>query len=163
MQTLDASLRMRLKRHWWWPFGKLLSSKGKPIPTHIPQANAFTEKMAKTFGGLPGDDDQRDPAQRTPHRALHGRPRNRESPEHGAIDPQHRVFNKRNLYVVDGSMLGANLGVNPSLTITALAERAMSYIPAKDAAMGSTIGVSDIDRQRHVRHPATRRMPPQHP
>ncbi|WP_265735708.1 GMC oxidoreductase, partial [Acinetobacter baumannii] len=44
---------------------------------------------------------------------------------------QNRVFNYKNLYVVDGSMLGANLGVNPSLTITALAERAMSYIPAK--------------------------------
>ena len=57
------------------------------------------------------------------------------SPEHGVIDPQNRVFNYRNLYVVDGSMLGANLGVNPSLTITALAERAMSYIPAKDAAL----------------------------
>lgn len=44
---------------------------------------------------------------------------------------KNRVFNYKNLYVVDGSMLGANLGVNPSLTITALAERAMSYIPAK--------------------------------
>ena len=45
------------------------------------------------------------------------------------IDLQNRVFNYTNLYVVDGSMLGANLGVNPSLTITALAERAMSFIP----------------------------------
>ncbi|MFH4188895.1 GMC oxidoreductase, partial [Acinetobacter baumannii] len=49
----------------------------------------------------------------------------------GVVDGQNRVFNYKNLYVVDGSMLGANLGVNPSLTITALAERAMSYIPAK--------------------------------
>lgn len=53
------------------------------------------------------------------------------SPERGVVDGQNRVFNYKNLYVVDGSMLGANLGVNPSLTITALAERAMSYIPAK--------------------------------
>jgi cholesterol oxidase len=37
------------------------------------------------------------------------------------------------LYVIDGSMIGANLGVNPSLTITALAERAMSFIPDKEA------------------------------
>jgi cholesterol oxidase len=45
------------------------------------------------------------------------------------IDTQHRVFGYQNLYVVDGSAVGANLGVNPSLTITALAERAMSFIP----------------------------------
>ena len=52
------------------------------------------------------------------------------SPDKGVIDAQNRVFNYKNLYVVDGSMLAANLGVNPSLTITALAERAMSFIPA---------------------------------
>ena len=50
---------------------------------------------------------------------------------HGVIDAQHRVFGYDGLYVVDGSAVGANLGVNPSLTITALAERAMSFIPAK--------------------------------
>jgi cholesterol oxidase len=49
----------------------------------------------------------------------------------GVIDTQHRVHGYRNLYVVDGSAVGANLGVNPSLTITALAERAMSFVPAK--------------------------------
>ena len=51
--------------------------------------------------------------------------------DHGVIDAQHRVFGYDGLYVVDGSAVGANLGVNPSLTITALAERAMAFIPAK--------------------------------
>jgi cholesterol oxidase len=51
----------------------------------------------------------------------------------GVIDSQNRLFGYDNAYVCDGSMLGANLGVNPSLTITALTERAMSFIPAKDA------------------------------
>jgi cholesterol oxidase len=51
--------------------------------------------------------------------------------ESGVIDAQHRVFGYHNLYVVDGAAVGANLGVNPSLTITALAERAMSFIPDK--------------------------------
>ena len=48
---------------------------------------------------------------------------------HGVIDSRHRVFNYKNMYICDGSVIAANLGVNPSLTITALAERAMSFIP----------------------------------
>ena len=51
------------------------------------------------------------------------------SPDTGVIDSQHRVFNYPGLYVVDGAAVSANPGVNPSLTITALAERAMSLIP----------------------------------
>ncbi len=52
-------------------------------------------------------------------------------PETGVIDRDNRVFNYHHLYICDGSMISANIGVNPSLTITALAERAMSRIPAK--------------------------------
>ncbi|HEX2690616.1 MAG TPA: GMC family oxidoreductase N-terminal domain-containing protein, partial [Kofleriaceae bacterium] len=53
MQTIDASLRMRLRRRWFWPFGKLLCSEGDRIPTNIPQANAFVERAARELGGLP--------------------------------------------------------------------------------------------------------------
>jgi len=52
----------------------------------------------------------------------------------GVIDAQHRVFGYQGLYVIDGSAVSANPGVNPSLTITALAERAMSFIPPKSGA-----------------------------
>jgi len=52
-----------------------------------------------------------------------------DSPNHGVVDSHHRVFNYKNMYICDGSVVAANLGVNPSLTITALAERAMSFIP----------------------------------
>jgi cholesterol oxidase len=45
------------------------------------------------------------------------------------VDERHRLFGYKNAYVCDGSVVAANLGVNPSLTITALAERAMSFIP----------------------------------
>lgn len=49
----------------------------------------------------------------------------------GAMDVQNRVFGHQNMLVCDGSMPSANLGVNPSLTLTALTEHAMSHIPAK--------------------------------
>ena len=52
-----------------------------------------------------------------------------DSPLRGVVDSRHRVFGYRNMYICDGSVIAANLGVNPSLTITALAERAMSFIP----------------------------------
>jgi len=52
-----------------------------------------------------------------------------DSPENGVVDPYHRVFGHPGLHVVDGSAVSANLGVNPSLTITAQAERAMALWP----------------------------------
>ena len=54
-----------------------------------------------------------------------------DSPETGVIDPYQRLFGHEGLHVVDGSAISANLGVNPSLTITAQAERAISYWPNK--------------------------------
>jgi cholesterol oxidase len=50
-------------------------------------------------------------------------------PDEGVIDAQHRVHGYPGLFVIDGSAISANPGVNPSLTITALAERAMTFIP----------------------------------
>ena len=55
-----------------------------------------------------------------------------DSAETGVIDANHEVYNYPGLYVIDGSAISANPGVNPSLTITTLAERAMSLIPAKE-------------------------------
>lgn len=49
--------------------------------------------------------------------------------EHGVVDSRQRVFGYENLLVCDGSVVPANIGVNPSLTITALAEHAISHIP----------------------------------
>ena len=56
------------------------------------------------------------------------------SPEDGVVDARQRVFGYENLLVCDGSAVPANVGVNPSLTITALAERAMAQIPPKGGA-----------------------------
>jgi cholesterol oxidase len=129
MQALEGNLEMSWRRPWYRPWRKCLVSRGKKVPTYIPQANAFAETFARITGGtamsmlpeilfdVPG----------TAH-CLGGCVM-ADSPERGVVDHQHRVFGYRNMYVSDGSVVGANLGVNPSLTITALAERAMDFIP----------------------------------
>ena len=63
-----------------------------------------------------------------------------ENEEQGVIDKNHKVFNYNRLWVIDGSAISANPGVNPSLTITALAERAMEKIPFKNAQKQSFKG-----------------------
>ena len=122
-----------LRRRWFWPFGKLLSSEGGPIPTFIPEANAFIEKGAKALGGVPMAlvTEILFNIPTTAH--CMGGCAMASSSEGGVMDTQNRVFGYQNMLVCDGSMLSANLGVNPSLTITALTERAMSHIPAKAA------------------------------
>jgi cholesterol oxidase len=133
MQTIDATLRMRLRRPWWWPFQTLLSSEGQRIPTNIPAANIFAEKAAAKFGGVPvtASSEILFDMPMTAH-CIGGCVMGPDAST-GVIDTQHRVYGYQNLYVVDGSAVGANLGVNPSLTITALAERAMTFIPVKSS------------------------------
>jgi cholesterol oxidase len=129
MQALDAHIDMCWERPWFWPFRKFLVSRGEKVPTYIPQANEFAEKLARLAGGtamsmlpeilfnIPG----------TAH--CLGGCIIADSVEKGVVDFHQRVFGYKNMYICDGSVIAANLGVNPSLTITALAERAMSFIP----------------------------------
>jgi cholesterol oxidase len=129
MQAVENHIEMQWKRSWFWPFRKFLVSRGKKVPTYIPQANDFAKKFARLTGGtalsmmpeilfdVPG----------TAH--CIGGCAIADSPEHGVVDSRHRVFGYKNMFICDGSVIAANLGVNPSLTIAALAERAMSFIP----------------------------------
>jgi cholesterol oxidase len=146
MQALEGEIEMRWQRPWFWPFRKFLVSQGKKVPTYIPKANEFAQKFAKLTGGfamsllpeilfdVPG----------TAH--CIGGCVIADSSDYGVVDARHRVFGYKNMYVCDGSVVGANLGVNPSLTITALAERAMSFIrPAADATWDDT--ASDFDHR----------------
>jgi cholesterol oxidase len=134
MQTLDGHIDMRLGRPWFWPFHKTLMSHGARIPTYIPQANDFARKAAAMIGGTPMSmvTEILFDVPGTAH-ILGGCPM-AGSPEQGVVDERHRVFGYRNLYVCDGSVIAANLGVNPSLTICALTERAMSFIPEKTSS-----------------------------
>jgi cholesterol oxidase len=134
MQPLDNHLRYKLRRRWWWPFGKKLDTErgtSKPAPVYIPIANQIARRMAEKMDGVPqsGLIEVVGNKASTAH-ILGGCPIGL-SPEDGVVDTSSRVFGYDDLYVVDGSIIPANLGVNPSLTITAMAERAMSLVPAK--------------------------------
>ena len=129
MQAIEGHIQMQWQRPWFWPFHKMLVSRGNKVPTYIPQANAFARKFAQVAGGTPMSmlPEILFDVPGTAH--CIGGCVIADSPDHGVVDDQHRVFGYRNMYICDGSVLAANLGVNPSLTITALAERAMSFIP----------------------------------
>ncbi len=130
MQALDNQIEMRWQRPWFWPFRKSLCSRGEKIPTYIPKANKFAEKFAELTGGFPMSmlPEILFDIPGTAH--CIGGCVIADSSARGVVDSRHRVFGYKNMYICDGSLVAANLGVNPSLTITALAERAMTFIPA---------------------------------
>jgi len=130
MQTLDGQLTMRLGRRWFWPFSRRLVTDGPRIPTFIPAANAFAAKAARATGGVPMTSLSEIflDIPMTAH-CLGGAMMGRDAST-GVCDSRGRVHGYRNLYVCDGSVVSANLGVNPSLTITALAEHIISHVPA---------------------------------
>jgi cholesterol oxidase len=134
MQSLDNSLTTYTKRG---PFGRrrLTSQQGhgEPNPTWIPAGNEAVRRLAGVIGGVAGGawgDVASIPM--TAH-FIGGVPIG-DSSESGVIDAYHRVFGHPGLHVVDGSAISANLGVNPSLTIVAQAERAASCWPNKGEA-----------------------------
>jgi cholesterol oxidase len=135
MQTLDnaIALRPKVKRNG---DVRLTTEQDpeRPNPTFIPVANEAAEWLAERTGGI---------AQSSFSEALFNVPNTAHilggatighSPEDGVVDSRQRVFGYENLLVCDGSAVPANVGVNPSLTITALAEHAMSQLPPKDEA-----------------------------
>jgi cholesterol oxidase len=128
MQSLDNSLTLRRRPRW---LGGGLTSRqghGEPSPTFIPAADETARRLAEIVDGEPGLSwGQLVDAPMTAH-FLGGAPMGR-SADDGVIDVFHRVHGHPGLHVVDGSAVSANLGVNPSLTITALAERAMAWWP----------------------------------
>lgn len=139
MQTVDNSVKLVRRRRFIWPFQKTITSalsSGLPTPTYIPIANAFTRKLAEIVGGIPRSslNETLLSAPVTGH--IMGGCIVGESAEKGVIDLKNQVFGYKNLLVCDASMLTVNLGVNPSLTITALSERAMSMVPPKDESTG---------------------------
>ena len=131
MQSYDNSLRLICKRGI---FGTRIVSRqghGEPNPTYIPVANEAARIAAEVMGG---------DAMSSINEVLLNRPTTAHilggaaigpDPSAGVIDAYHRMFGHPGLHVVDGAAVGANLGVNPSLSITAMSERAMAMWPNK--------------------------------
>ena len=126
MQTTDTSIDL------YWHNGRLRSRRGSgpPPSVHIPIVEEFVDRMAKKMdsreGALPFE-----VINRTASAHFTGGIPIGDSSERGAVDPYQRVFGHPGFHVMDGSVMPANTGVNPSLMITALAERAMSLWPNK--------------------------------
>ena len=125
MQTTDTAIDL------YWHDGLLRSRpSGKPPSVHIPVIEDFVDRVAKKLDSREGALLTEVINRNASAHFVGGIPIG-DSSESGAVDPYQRVFGQPGLHVMDGSVMPANPGVNPSLTITALAERAMSLWPNK--------------------------------
>ena len=131
MQTTDAAMRLVPKRKLFRRGVRLQTEQDpeRPNPTYIPAAARVAEWFAKRTGGIAqsGITESSLNIPTTAH--ILGGAVIGDGPEHGVVDAGNRVYGYENLMVCDGSAIPANPGVNPSLTITALAEHAMAQVP----------------------------------
>jgi cholesterol oxidase len=127
MQTLDNSIRVVRRR------GRLTTERGDGAanPTWIPAANEAARRTAAHIDGEAGSSINEAVLNVPTTAHFIGGCVIGTSADTGVVDPYHRVFGHPGLHVCDGSAISANLGVNPSLTITAMTERAMSFWPNK--------------------------------
>ena len=133
MQTADNHTRLVRERQWLWPFSRALTSKPNPdqpgIPSYVPIANEIAREISTDLDAVPGNSVNEVFLDTGSTAHILGGCAIGSSPETGVIDPKGEIYGHEGLYVIDGSVIGANLGVNPSLTITALAEHLCSRFP----------------------------------
>ncbi|MEU4169161.1 GMC family oxidoreductase [Streptomyces sp. NPDC026665] len=155
MQSLDNSVTTYLRRTLTGR--RRLTSRpgeGTPNPTWIPAGHRAARRAAERIGGQAcGTWADLFDIPTTGH--LIGGCAVGENPETGVVDPYHRLHGHPGLHVVDGSTISANLGVNPSLTITALAERAVALWPNQ--------GDEDPRPAPGLPYRRVRPVPPRHP
>jgi cholesterol oxidase len=144
MQTLDNAIALRAKRTRRGARLQTAKDPERPIPTFIPVANQFAEWLAARTGGIAQTAFMEAVANiATTAHVLGGAVIGADASA-GVVDARQRVFGYENMLVCDGSAVPANVGVNPSLTITAMAEHAMSKVPpAYEAPVTSRAKVSN--------------------
>lgn len=135
MQTDENYLKLDYKPRWWRLGQKTQNSqvpKGlRRAPSYIPIANDVTRRLAKKMDGIPLSAITEAGFNSLSTAHILGGCCMAESPEKGVVGFNGEVFGYPNLFVADGSVVPANLGVNPSLTITALSEYIMDQMPDK--------------------------------
>jgi cholesterol oxidase len=134
MQDHDNHVQIQYKRRWWRCFTRGLvsaSSPGHELPSYMEIANRATRAYAQYCGGTPMSalTESLGGMSTTAH-ILSGCPMGASAAD-SVIDVRHEVHGQPGLFVVDGASIPANIGVNPSLTITAMAERFAHLQPAK--------------------------------
>lgn len=127
MQTIDNKIKIKLGK-----FGQLTTALGdKSPPAYNPHANNIAKEFASRANGIPQSSLFESALNMSTTAHILGGCAVATNSAEGVVDIKSEVFNYPNLHVIDGSIIPANLGVNPSLTITAMAEQAMSHIPEK--------------------------------
>ena len=131
MQSLESQISLRLGRSLLTGFSKGLVSHGKAgdrAPAYIPEAHAAARAFAQVSGGRAQNMISESVANLSTTAHVLGGAIMGADREQGVIDQNHEVHGYPGLFVVDGSALPVNIGVNPSLTITAMAERCMARL-----------------------------------
>ncbi|MBA3011564.1 MAG: GMC family oxidoreductase [Proteobacteria bacterium] len=137
MQTDKNHLKLGYKPRWWRLGGKSINSEVpegfERSPSYIPVANETARRLAKKMDGIALSSFPEVLLNMSTTAHILGGCSMGKSALEGVVSDKGEVFNYPGLYVADGSVVSANLGVNPSLTITALSEHIMSKIPSKEA------------------------------
>jgi cholesterol oxidase len=136
MQSLDSHIAFRRSRRLLWPFKPRLHSRAGPrggTPAYIPEANEAARHLATYIGGTPHNNVLESIGNASVTAHILGGCAIAAERKAGVIDIDHQVFGYPGLFVTDASAIPANVGVNPALTITALAERFSARFPPKDA------------------------------
>lgn len=152
MQKSEAFIHLEWRRKWYRLFKNGITAVQKendtPLSVSFPKAEEATKLYAEKLGGVPGS---------ALTEVLFGVPMTAHimsgvamgtDASNGVVDSSGEVFGYQNLRVIDGSIIPGNLGVNPSLTITALSEYAMSQIPVFDETRASKIKPIEFSKPR---------------
>jgi cholesterol oxidase len=131
MQTIDNAMKMVWKKTFFGGKMKIDNRGQKRVPAYIPVGQEVMERYARKVAGIPQNILLEVFFDRpTTAHILGGCPMS-ESAATGVVDKELKAFGYPDFYIMDGSVVQGNIGVNPSLTITAMSEYAMSRIPSK--------------------------------